>query len=149
MAALIEPDARSVIEFGAWTMALRERVPRGCMYTPSDVYDRGSGTFVCDLNAKTLPDFPPHDVAVFGGVLEYVEDLPRLLGKLSNAVTTILASYAPAEGRLANPAVRGENNWVNAYTTPQLLDLFSRAGFTYVKVVGNWGKQILIRAERW
>lgn len=149
IASFIPEGTTSVLEFGAWTMELRKHLPDGCRYTPCDIVDRGPRTIVCDLNAETLPEFPSHDVAVFSGVLEYVYDVPRLLDALSNVVSTVIASYAVAEGARAHPEVRAENNWVNAYTRADLLHLFEAAGFSCVRFVGKWGTQPIVRGERW
>ena len=73
------PVGASVLEFGAWTMELKRHLPPLCTYTPSDLFYRGKGTIVCDLNGPELPVFPKHDVAVFGGVLEYAQALAHHL----------------------------------------------------------------------
>ena len=78
-------------------MALSEFLPLGCSYTPSDIVDRGLNTIVCDINAPTLPLFPPHQVAVFSGVLEYVWDVPRLIKHLSPGIEMFVLSYAITE----------------------------------------------------
>jgi hypothetical protein len=111
--------------------------------------DRGPGTVLCDLNGPTLPDFGSHDVAVFGGVLEYVEDPGRLLALLSQSVSTVLASYAVAEGARALSEVREKNGWVNAYTRQDLFHLLEAAGFGCVRFVGKWGTQPIVRGDRW
>lgn len=115
----------SILEFGAGRMVLRDHIPPNCAYTPSDIVDRGAGTIVCDLNGS-LPAFAAHDVAVFSGVLEYVNDVPRLIEHLGNVVRTIVVSYAVLE---SNPDGRRSHGWVNDYTSEQFVALFSRAGF--------------------
>ena len=96
MATPIRPGS-SVLEFGAGRMVLKQSLPEGCRDTPSDIVDRGPRTIVCDLNARTLPDFPHHDVAVFSGVLEYVHDVPRVVALLARTVDTVVASYADTD----------------------------------------------------
>ena len=59
--------------------------------------DRGDGTFACDLNGATLPEFSECDVAVFSGVLEYVNDAPRLIGHLEKTFSNVIASYSILE----------------------------------------------------
>lgn len=115
----------SILEFGAGRMVLRDHIPPGCAYTPSDIVDRGAGTVVCDLNGP-LPDFAPHDVAVFSGVLEYVNNVPRLIEHLADVAKTIVVSYAVVD---SNPDGRRSHGWVNDYTSEQFVSLFSRAGF--------------------
>ena len=136
LAKLIEPGA-SVIEFGAGRQVLKTCLPEGCSYTPSDIVDRGSGTVVCDLNDETLPAFQTFDVAVFSGVLEYVNDLPRLISHLSNYTDEICASYAVTE---TNKRSRRDQGWVNDYSSAQLIDLFRQSGFD-CRHTEKWRKQ--------
>ncbi len=123
--ALIRPKT-TVIEFGAGRLVLKTQLPEGCAYTPCDLVDRGCGTIVCDLNARVLPRFPAHDVAVFSGVLEYVNDVPRLVAHLAGTVQTIIASYAVKE---SNRRYRRSYGWVNDYTSAELVDVFEREGY--------------------
>lgn len=146
LAVLIEPGS-SVLEFGAFTLEFRDMLPSGCTYTPSDLVDRGPGTIVCDLNAEVLPAFPLHDVAVFGGVLEYVDDVERLLTHLSKSVRRVIASYAVAEGKQGDPDFRGEQGWVNAFTLDEFLEVMCRSGFTKATQMGMWGKQVIVIGE--
>ena len=76
MARLIPPGS-IIIEFGAGRRQLERFLPPGCKYVPSNLVDRGPGTIVCDLNRLPLPDLRHLclNVAVFGGVLEYVADV--------------------------------------------------------------------------
>src|SRR5204862_455190 len=55
IAGEIEPGSR-VIEFGAGRRKLETYLDRTCAYTPADLVERGSGTFVCNLNLQPLPD---------------------------------------------------------------------------------------------
>jgi len=143
IAALVPPDS-AVIDFGAGTMALKTFLPGGCTYTPSDLVDRGAGTLVCNLNGSMLPQIPRHDVAVFGGVLEYVHDVPRLISHLSNFVEAIIASYAVTESNQQN---RRGNGWVNDLSSGDILGLFEAAGFR-MDCEDRWGSQPIYRFKR-
>src|SRR5262245_3702226 len=66
VASLIAPNSR-VLEFGAGRQILRALLPSTCTYVPSDLVSRSEDTFICDLNAASLPKFPEHDTAVFSG----------------------------------------------------------------------------------
>lgn len=143
IANLIEPGS-SVLEFGAGRRVLEERLPAACTYTPSDLVDRGEGTLVCDLNAKALPNFPSHDVVVFSGVLEYVNDVPRLIARLHACAPTIIASYAVYE---LNSASRRTNGWVNDYTLPELMEVFSEAGYR-CEHKETWKEQMIFRFRK-
>ncbi len=128
MAKLIEPGT-SVIEFGAGKLALKSLLPKSCSYTPSDLVDRGEGTIVCDLNNDPLPKFKPYDVAVFSGVLEYVNAVPKVASHLSRFVNTVVASYAVTDTNKNNRRAAG---WVNDYSSAGFIRIFENAGFQCV-----------------
>jgi len=138
------PVGASVLEFGAWTMELKRHLPPLCTYTPSDLFYRGKGTIVCDLNGPELPIFPKHDVAVFGGVLEYVEDCERLFSHLSTCVDVILASYAASSG--GDCVFRRDCQWVNSYTLYELMAMLHRAGFKRSVELTRWKGQPIVWA---
>lgn len=127
IASLVLPGS-SVLEFGAGRMTLSKYLPADCRYTPSDIVDRGPGSIVCDLNSPSLPVFPSHDVAVFSGVLEYVQDVPRLVAHLSPIVRVFILSYAILETH-ANRLSRRASGWVNDYNSSSLEAIFKINGF--------------------
>ena len=127
IAALIPPGS-SVLEFGAGRMALASYLPEGCSYTPSDIVDRGRNTIVCDLNSPSLPIFPPHQVAVFSGVLEYVWNIERLIDHLSPDIEMFILSYAIADNQMFKLS-RRFSGWVNDYNSQALEDLFKQRGY--------------------
>jgi hypothetical protein len=141
--SLFIPRGMSVLEFGAGRMILKHYLEPGTKYTPSDLVDRGNGTFVCDLNAKKLPVFPVHDVAVFSGVLEYVYNVPRLIHHLYPTVNTIVASYA-SKDNFPDKMERIQSGWVNGYTVKELYHIFEKAGFHCDKTE-TWQSQIICR----
>jgi hypothetical protein len=144
--AKLIPRGASVLEFGAGRMTLRDCLPEGCRYTPCDLVDRGDGTIVCDLNARELPRFPDHDVAVFSGVLEYINDLERLISHTKRSCHMIIASYCGSEqvpGRLT----RRSHGWVNDHTSSEFEEIFLRAGFA-CDSVQVWDKQRIYRFIR-
>lgn len=140
IADMIEPGL-SVLEFGAGRRILQTFLPDGQPYTPCDRVARGRGSIICDLNADTLPDFPQHDIAVFGGILEYVDDVPRLIHHLSRVVSIIITSYAVLEFNENNRRGLG---WVNDYTASEVLYLFKYAGFEY-ETAEWWKNQLVYR----
>ena len=127
LASLVPPGSR-VIEFGAGRLALQNFLPPGCHYTPSDLVDRGGGTVVLDLNAATLPDLGRYDVAIFGGVLEYVFDLDRLAEHVSKVAGTVIFSYV-ASRLYSKPVERRLRGWVNNFSGDEVVGIFERAGF--------------------
>ena len=140
-ANLIKPGT-SIIEFGAGRLVLSTFLPPSCSYTPSDLVDRGSETIICDLNSDLLPQFKLYDVAVFSGVLEYIEDVPRLIFHLSNCAIVIIASYAVSDfNRQSN---RYDQGWINNYSIVQFIDIFESAGFLcdYTEL---WRSQVIFK----
>jgi hypothetical protein len=75
-----------------------------------------------------LPTFPCHDVAVLGGVLEYVNDVGALLRQLHESVNIIVASYAVRE-EVQRLLERRSHGWVNDFTSGELEEIFARSGF--------------------
>lgn len=139
IAKYIPPRSR-VIDFGAGRQELQSLLPPDCIYIPSDLVDRGAGTFLCDLNAEPLPDldFLTADVAVFAGVLEYITDLEAIPSWLAQYVTTCVASYECARSRagtlfrLRESLERIGNGWVNTYNDSEFERVFLKAGFKCV-----------------
>lgn len=135
--ACLVPHGSRVLEFGAGRRELEQYLPRGCSYVPSDFVDRGPGTVICDLNRRPLPDlrYIAADVAVFGGVLEYIRDLPPLLQWLAGQVSFCAASYeylTPKTTRLQGIRERwgrAYHGYLNSYTEEGLVALFEQAGF--------------------
>lgn len=136
IARLIPPTSR-VIEFGAGRRQLEKRLDPTCTYIPSDLVERGPGTYICDLNRYPLPDIHHLnvDTAVFGGVLEYIHDIESLVEWLARHVSLCVASYAcvqPRKGivwRLRDRSNRFYHGYMNSYGEEELVDLFRRAGF--------------------
>lgn len=139
IASLID-GGKSIIEFGAGRRILESFLPANCLYTPSDIVDRGGNTIVCNLNCDVLPFFHNYDVAVFSGVLEYINDVPRLIQHLSNSVDTILTSYATTD----NNKNREINGWVNSFSSDQFIKIFTDNGFKCVHIE-KWKKQTIYK----
>jgi hypothetical protein len=142
IARLIRPGA-SVLEFGAGRMVLKKYLAAGCTYTPSDLVARADGMIVCDLNAPELPVFLPHDVAVFSGVLEYINDVQSVISHIGQFVETIIASYVVRE-YISQRLTRRSMGWVNSFTSEEIEEIFSRAGFRR-DYVENCGDQRIFR----
>jgi methyltransferase family protein len=136
--ATLIPAGSTVIEFGAGRRATETFLKPGCKYVPSDLVSRGDDTIICDLNQRPLPDLRSLqlDAAVFGGVLEYIQDLPSLLAWLAPSVTLCVASYECARSRpgtfsrFQEHVSRAWSGWVNTYDEDELVALFQAAGFS-------------------
>jgi hypothetical protein len=135
--ATLVPKNASVIEFGAGRRLLEQQLDESCRYHPSDLFDRGQGTLVCDLNSRPLPEFHDlnFDVAVLAGVLEYISDSATFIPWLAGQVNVCIASYERARsqpgslGRLKETLHRAGAGWVNTYTEVELIEAFQGSGF--------------------
>lgn len=153
--ARLVPRGSRVIEFGAGRRQLPQHLDPGCTYFPSDLTDRGRDTFICDLNKRPLPSLErmaPH-VAVFGGVLEYVLDIPAVVQWLSHHVTSVVASYACVAvtggpgARVRDRLWRTYYGYMNHYTETVFVAIFAQYGFECADVE-TWDTQRLFRFVR-
>jgi hypothetical protein len=149
------PDGTRVLEFGAGRRRLAAFLGPRCTYMASDLVDRGGDTFICDLNRRPLPELGPlrPQVAVFAGVLEYVRDVPAVVAWLAPHVSACVASYAGVHrgglwNRLAVSANRTYYGYMNSYSEPELIAIFTRHGFRCVRTE-SWNDQRLYRFETW
>ena len=126
MAEFILPNTK-VIEYGAGRKVIKKYLPKNCIYTPSDIVDRGDGTIICDLNQKTLPKFDNYNYAIFSGVLEYVNNVPRLIQHLTNNIDIFIISYEVLKDDIT--LKRGIQGWVNSYKERELLNIFENNGY--------------------
>jgi hypothetical protein len=147
IAAKFLPTHSSILEFGAGTMALRKHLPEGCSYIPSDLVKRGPDTIICDLNNNDLQKLPKVDVTVFLGVLEYVNNLRRILPILKSNCKMVVCSYATLDDRnLIRILKRRANGWVNDYSDKEIRKLFQENGFE-LGVTVQYKDQIIYRFE--
>jgi hypothetical protein len=138
--ARLIPHHAHVIEFGAGRRQIEQYLPAGCTYIPSDLVDRGGGTFICDLNRRPLPDLSPLgvDTAVFGGVFEYIQNVPSLVAWLARQVRCCIVSYECTRThhtewrRLHECGARARAGWVNAFHEDEFVELFQKQGFSVV-----------------
>lgn len=146
-AAQLIPAGRRVIEFGAGTRKL-ERYLDSCSYVPSDLTDRGPGTMVCDLNSRPLPELPDIDTAVLLGVLEYLVDVPEIIGWLGRQVHMCVVSYVCKKAS-SLPGVlemirRDRAGWMNHYREAQIVELFQEHGFEQVSAETCSGNRLFV-----
>lgn len=135
--AKLVPEGSRVLEFGAGNRQLEYLLSASCTYVPSDLIDRGPGTVICDLNKKPLPDLRglTADVAVFAGVLEYIDDLPFLIEWLSSQVVFCVLSYECLSSnphslrRIGEILHRASHGYMSYFTEKQLIALFEGNGF--------------------
>jgi len=140
------PAKSRVIDFGAGRRQLSRFIDPSCTYLASDFVDRGAGTLIIDLNVRPLPNLSLMniDVAVFAGVLEYVNRVGSLVRWVSANVTTCIVSYgclqeSKARGlrRIREINRRARCGWLNSYTEKELTDIFRAAGL-FCNETRNW-----------
>jgi hypothetical protein len=93
------------------------------------------------LNVEPRPDLRPLnlDTAVFGGVLEYIQNLESLVAWVTRDVSRCIASYECARTRRSDwqcvqeSVARARVGWVNTLHEDELVELFQRAGFAMVQ----------------
>ncbi len=136
------PAHSKVLEFGAGNCILKNHLPPGCEYTPSDLYDRGNGTLVMDLNGEDFQIPEGFDCCVLSGVLEYIIDVSRFVKEASKKVPHMIFSYAIYE---RNKDIHGD--WVNHYAFNEILEIFEEQGYDCIKMK-NWKRQMLFHFQR-
>jgi hypothetical protein len=154
LAELVPLDSR-VIEFGAGRRQLERHLGPRCTHVPADLVDRGPGTIVCDLNRRPFPDLRAlrMDVAVFGGVLEYIIAVPALVEWLAQSVRFCVASYARVTSgaslleRAQDRFQRVRHGYMNHFTEEQFVALFQERGFV-CRTRRTWESQSLFLFEK-
>jgi hypothetical protein len=149
------PAGSRVLEFGAGRRQLERFLPSNCAYLASDLIDRGPGTILCDLNRRPLPDlrYLQVNVVVFGGVLEYLVDVPSLALWLAELTPTVITSYDCVKsksmtwGWIIELLRRTQLGYMSNYTLGELTGTFERAGFHCIKTE-MWEKQHLLVLEQ-
>lgn len=127
IAALI-PEGSSVIEFGVGLFPISnfENLKPLSRYTATDFIEREELAFTYDLNSNPLADFEFHEIAVFSGVLEYIEDLPTKIKFISTRVNSIITSYCTVD---KYPTERQNRDWVNSYSDTDFIEVFNSCDF--------------------
>jgi hypothetical protein len=151
--ARLIPENTRLIEFGAGRRTMEKLIPLSSSYVPSDLVDRGPGTLVCDLNVRPLPDLKTiaPQLAVFGGVLEYIHDVDAIIRWLDESgIKTIVMSFDPVPEKCRLMARRRESlrrsyfGYMNMLTEHDLVAAFERAGYR-CEFREPWTTQIIFR----
>lgn len=131
MAELI-PDNSNILECGNGAGTLASNVPESCTYIGSDIVDKPANDFTIDLNSKTFPQLPPHNILFMSGVLEYIHDVSRLAKEIIGQTETIICSYTIAgnETKKADEHdARLRSGFVTHYSEIEFLDKFQKHGW--------------------
>lgn len=118
---------RRVLELGAGTAAFGAMLPAGSRLAVADAVARSERFLVADLARGELPARPRVGLVAAFGLLEHVEDLPRLLAGLARYALPVLASYYAADD--TEGVDRAAYGWRNHLTRDELAAMARRAGF--------------------
>ena len=138
----------SVLDVGSGSMVLHGLIPETCFYFSMDATDKWGATYILDLNAATLPDFPgPFDVVTMIGVIEYIHDTERLFDRVAACASKgIVLTYA-AENWMPD-IDRAYNGWVNTLKTGDILNSMKVRGFKCVGGYDNWHNHLVARFDK-
>jgi hypothetical protein len=125
-AAAIKAPQR-VLELGAGTVAFGTMLPAGSKLVLADAAARTERFLVADLARGELPARPRVGLVAIFGLLEHVEDLPRLFAGLARYALPVLASYYAADD--TDDVDRTAYGWRNHLTRDALADMARGAGF--------------------
>lgn len=131
-AAYTEEGAR-ILELGVGKGDYRKLVTGRVHYTGVDLNPLNEVDIQCDLEKDPLPK-GTFDTVVMLGVLEYLSDVPKIAEQVSKISQKIIFSYCVPTG---NSDVinnfRTQEDWVNAFSDEEILNLFSQNSFSLVK----------------
>jgi hypothetical protein len=108
------------------------------------------------LNRRPLPSLAvlSPQVAVFGGVLEYIQDVSAIAAWLAEAgIGTCVVSFDPAPadlgmiGRCREAARRTYFGYLNNLTEDQLMSSFAAAGYACA-LKKSWTTQVICQFEK-
>lgn len=124
----LDDEDRSVADYGAGQMYLKNFLRQGVLYYPIDYLKRFEETIVCDLNAGTFPDLET-DVAVLNGVLEFITTAEALLEHVCvKTRRKVILSYMTLE-RFPNIEARRASGYISNLTDRQIVQLLKMQGF--------------------
>ena len=87
-----------VVDIGAGRMLLEKHLEPGTRYVPVDVVRRDQRTIVVDLNdSSEWPEAVIGDAAEILGVVEYLYDLERFMGRLKPRFDRAVVSYSVSD----------------------------------------------------
>ena len=140
LAKFLDENSR-ILEFGAGKGLLSNHLKEGCVYQPSDIYERGNENLIYDLNKYPLPELPGYDTAFLAGVFEYLTDVPKVVEHFSDFFPVIICSYVEKDA-YSFP----ENGFSNYYSIEEFMSIFNE--FYYVTNVSHWARQVLFKWKR-
>jgi hypothetical protein len=138
----IKPRA-VLLDLGCGSAAMRRLLPAGCSHLPADLAPRSPLFAVADFYADDLPPANQATHIAALGVLEYADDLPRLLAALRTYNRPVLVSYYATDDTA--DLDRAALGWKNGFKRNELMRAFIAAGFQPQAKFAFDGKQSLFR----
>ena len=132
LVASLIPAGSKVIDFGCGTSVLKKELPKDCSYWGYNQDD-------FDLEHKKWPTLPKHDVAVFCGVLEYLKDPMKVIGRMT-AKTLIVTYDCYLSGQ--DMGKRKQNGWRSHLTAMEMQDGLKLCGYTFEDHLAWCGQRI-------
>lgn len=134
-------DSAAVVDLGCGVMTLERHLSRSTRYVPVDVVKRDDRTWVVDLNREPPPTLDA-EVAVGLGLLEYIYDVPALIGSLAAHYAVAVFSYnvTDAPGAVPNRLAHG---WVNDLSRSELEAIYLRSGYQ-IKYAASLGERQML-----
>jgi hypothetical protein len=111
----------------------------------ADTAARATRFLVADLARGELPPRPRVELVVAFGLLEFVEDLPRLFAGLARYALPVIASYYAADD--TEDLDRSTFGWRNHLTRDGLGRMVRTAGFALAAKWAAAGRQSIVRLE--
>jgi hypothetical protein len=125
--AAVIPDGARVLDLGAGSMVLKNHLKPHCIYIPADIYDRGQGCIVVDLNKFEFPD-GRYDWVTMIGLIEYLKDPRWVLTRAGQAAPRIITSYNPTNA-VRNFGSRRNTGWICHLSEEEFVRIVHQAGF--------------------
>jgi len=145
--AAVIPDGARVLDLGAGSMVLKNHLKPHCTYIPADIYDRGQGCIVVDLNEFEFPD-DRYDWVTMIGLIEYLKDPRWVLTRAGQAAPRIIASYNPTYA-VRNFRPRRNRGWICHLSEEEFVRIVHQAGFKSTTMVARSVEgEIILLGER-
>jgi hypothetical protein len=127
------PEGSSVIEFGAGKAMFREYFAERNLYVATDVVKRQEIDAILNLNNPPtyLQNF---DFGIALGVLEYLTDLPKSMGFISQKCENFIFSYCGKIPGIKNQIKRNLNGWRSHLWLDELMSIMNNYGYTVLHI---------------
>jgi hypothetical protein len=127
-------NEEAVADVGCGLMGLRQFLDPATAYIPVDIVPRTPDSIVVDLNREALPVIGSTTAAMLG-VLEYIDDVPRVLRELRQFDHVVLSyNHLAIQDVLRALKLRPASvDWRKRYFHFRFRDLLRQAGFEIVR----------------